>query len=283
MKTQTRQAPTAWRSMLQRGVDTAAELSDVVADRLHAAADPRAKLLRKRRWALRLGLFFTVTSVFWIVVTAVLAAWSTPFWVFIITGAIAAGAMFPATLLLLRYRWLRAEPLPTARTRASRRLPPFHSAARAPMAALASAERGLFSLLGVMERGRMLPAEELRELTMAAQQSAATMAATAAEVVSMERAMASTPMSRGHLMPTVRAFTAQMDQGVRQYHEMVDAAAQLVSAANTGTMSSSPLSNNTRYGRRYRDELVNATDRLQGWAQAFDELGAATPHQYRSA
>ncbi|MDF2585795.1 MAG: hypothetical protein K0R33_4438, partial [Mycobacterium sp.] len=26
-------------------------------------------------------------------------------------------------------------------------------------------------------------------------------------------------------------------------------------------------------GRRYRDELVNATDRLQGWAQAYSELG----------
>ncbi len=25
--------------------------------------------------------------------------------------------------------------------------------------------------------------------------------------------------------------------------------------------------------RRYRDELVMATDRLTGWAQAFDELG----------
>ena len=25
--------------------------------------------------------------------------------------------------------------------------------------------------------------------------------------------------------------------------------------------------------QRYRDELVNATDRLAGWAQAFDELG----------
>ncbi len=25
--------------------------------------------------------------------------------------------------------------------------------------------------------------------------------------------------------------------------------------------------------QRYRDELVNATDRLVGWAQAFDELG----------
>ena len=49
---------------------------------------------------------------------------------------------------------------------------------------------------------------------------------------------------------------------------MVTAAAQLVSAANAGPMSSSPLSQ-----QRYRDELVNATDRLTGWAQAFDELG----------
>lgn len=268
MKTQTRPAQTVWRSMLQRGVDTAADLSDVVADKLHAAADPRAKLLRKRRWALRLGLFFTVTSVFWILVTAVLAAWSTPFWVFIITGAIAAGAMFPATLLLLRYRWLRGEPLPPARTRTSRRLPPWDSAARAPMAALISAERGMFSLLGIIERGRLLPQDDLRELRATAQQSAATMAATATEVVSMERAMSSTPPARAHLTPTVRAFTAQMDQGVRQYHEMVDAAARLVSAANSGQMSSSPL-----YNRRYRDELVNATDRLQGWAYAFDELG----------
>lgn len=268
MKMQTRHGSTAWRSLVQRGVDSAAELSDVVADKLHAASDPRAKLLRKRRWALRLGLFFTVTTVFWILVTAVLAAWSTPFWVFIITGAIAAGAMFPATLLLLRYRWLRAEPLPPARVRGARRLPPWNSAARPPMAALAAAERGLFSLLGVLERGRMLPADELRDLTAAAQHSAATMAATAAEVVSMEKAMASSPRSRAHLMPTVSAFTAQMDQGVRQYHEMVDAAAQLVSATNSGPMSTSPM-----YGRRYRDELVNATDRLQGWAQAFDELG----------
>jgi hypothetical protein len=43
------------------------------------------------------------------------------------------------------------------------------------------------------------------------------------------------------------------------------------------------MSSSAVYGRRYRDELVNATDRLQGWAHAFDELGAATPHQFRSA
>ena len=39
----------------QRGVDTAAEFADVLAQKLGAAADPRAKLLRKRRWALRAG------------------------------------------------------------------------------------------------------------------------------------------------------------------------------------------------------------------------------------
>ena len=46
--------------MLQRGVDTAADLSGALAEKLSAAADPRAKLLRKRRWAARLGVFFTL-------------------------------------------------------------------------------------------------------------------------------------------------------------------------------------------------------------------------------
>ena len=94
------------------------------------------------------------------------------------------------------------------------------------------------------------------------------MAATADEVMSMERAIAHAPQSRAHLAPTIGAFTAQLDNGARQYNEMVTAAAQLVSAANTGSMSSSPMSQ-----QRYRDELVSATDRLTGWAQAFDELG----------
>ena len=99
------------------------------------------------------------------------------------------------------------------------------------MAALAASERGLFSLISVMERGRMLPAGELRELVAVANQSAATMAATADEVVSMERAIANAPGSRAHLSPTIGAFTAQLDNGARQYNDMVTAAAQLVSAA----------------------------------------------------
>jgi hypothetical protein len=260
--------PEAWRTLVQRGVDTAAEWSDVLAEKLNAAADPRAKLLRKRRWALRLGVFFTVSSVFWVGVTGLLASWSTPVWALFIPAPIAAGAAFLATLAFLRYRWLRSEPLPPPRSRATRRLPPWGSAARQPMAALAASERGLFSLLGVMERGRMLPADELRELTLAANQTAATMSATANEVVSMERAISSAPQSRAHLVPTIQAFTTQLDHGVRQYNEMLNAAAQLVSSANNGPMSSSPMSR-----QRYRDELSNATDRLVGWAQAFDELG----------
>nr|WP_165588596.1 hypothetical protein [Mycolicibacterium komanii]CRL67642.1 putative membrane alanine rich protein [Mycolicibacterium komanii] len=264
--------PEPWRSLMQRGlqngIDTAAEWSDVLADRLNAAADPRAKLLRKRRWALRLTVFFTISSVFWIGVTGLVAAWDVPAWALLIPSPIAVGAAFLATLSFLRYRWLRREPLPPPRSRATRRLPPRGSAARQPMAALATSERGLFSLLGVMERGRMLPADELRELTAAANQTAATMAATANEVVSMERAIRATPQSGAHLTPTIRAFTAQLDHGARQYGEMVNAAAQLVSAANTGPTSTSPM-----WQQRYRDELSNATDRLVGWAQAFNELG----------
>lgn len=259
-----------WRGMaergLQSGIDTAAEFSDLLATKLAAISDPRAKLLRKRRWALRLGIFFGLSSVFWILVTAVLASWSTPVWALIVTGVIAAGAAFPATLFFLRYRWLRAEPLPVGPT--ARRLPPFGSAARKPMADLAAAERGLYSMLGVLQRGRMLPEEELREIAAAAGQTAVTMAATANEVVAMERAASSSPRSRAHLAPTIASFTGQLAQGARQYDEMVTAAAQLVSSVNSGPVSNSPMAQ-----QRYRSELVNATDRLQGWAQAFDELG----------
>ncbi|CAN5591624.1 membrane protein [soil metagenome] len=256
------------QSLLQRGIDSASEAAEVVAHKLSAAADPRARQLRKRKWALRLGLFFGFSSVFWVLVTGLLATWSLPVWALLITGLVAAGAAFPATLFLMRYRWLRATPLPPQRPASTRRLPPPSSAARAAMSALAASERGFFSLLGVMERGEMLPPEEIRELTLAANRSSATMAATAAEVVSIERAVGATPHSQAYLVPSINAFTAQLGNGVRQYNEMVTAAAHLVSAATGGSMPAAPMSQ-----QRYRDELTNATDRLLGWAQAFDELG----------
>ncbi|MGH3597147.1 MAG: phage shock envelope stress response protein PspM, partial [Mycobacterium sp.] len=208
---------------------------------------------------------------FWGLVTALLAAWGWFALLLVITGLIAVAQAIPATLFLLRYRWLRGEPLPAQRPVNARRSPPPSSAARSAMLALGASERGFFSLLGVMERGNMLPAAEIRDLTAAANQTAAAMAATATEVVSMERAVNATPQSRSYLVPTINAFTAQLSAGVRQYNEMVTAAAQLVSSANSQPAGSGPALPAAR--QRYRDELVGATDRLLGWAQAFDELG----------
>jgi hypothetical protein len=259
-----------WRTLLLRGIDVASDFSEVVAQKISAVTDPRERLLRRRRRALRWGLIFSAGCVFWGVVTAVLAAWGWFALLLEITGGVAVVQAMIATLLLMRYRWLRAEPLPAQRPANSRRLPPPSSAARPAMYALGASERGFFSLLGVMERGNMLPATEIRDLTDAAKKSSAAMAATAAEVVSMERAANGTPQSRSYLAPTINAFTAQLSAGVRQYNEMVTAAAQLVSSAN-GDPVAAATANNAQ--QRYRTELTGATDRLLSWAQAFDELG----------
>ncbi|BBZ48551.1 hypothetical protein H7H82_03780 [Mycobacterium heidelbergense] len=257
-----------WRALVQRGWDTAADLFDAVAHKVSAATDPRARLLRRRRRALRWGLIFAVGCLFWIAVTAVLAAWGWFALLLEVTGAVAVVLAIPATLLLLRYRWLRSEPLPTQRPANTRRLPPPGSAARPAMYALGASERGFSSLLGVMERGSMLPTAEIRDLTDAANKTSAAMVATAAEVVSMERAAQHAESSRPYLVPTINAFTAQLSAGVRQYNEMVTAAAQLVSSANGDTGAGLAAAQ-----QRYRTELTGATDRLLGWAQAFDELG----------
>ena len=263
-----------WRALLQRGFETATELSASVAHRVSAATDPRARLLRRRRRALRWALIFGAGCLFWAVVTALLAAWGWFALLLEITGFVAAVQAIPATLLLFRYRWLRSEPLPASRPTNVRRLPALGSAARPAMSALGASERGFFSLLGVMERGEMLPAAEIRDLTAAANRTSAAMAATATEVVSMERAAHYSEPSRSYLAPTINAFTAQLSAGVRQYNEMVTAAAQLVSSANRepGAGVGDGVGS-TATQQRYRAELVEATDRLLGWAQAFDELG----------
>lgn len=259
-----------WSVLLQRAVKVAAEFSDLVAQKIGAGTDPRARMVRRQRRARRWGLIFGASCLFWALVTALLAAWSTPVWALLITGMIAAGSAGPATILLLRYRWLRSQPLPAQNPASCRRLPPTGSAARTAMLALGTSERGFFSLLGVMERGNLLPTTEIRDLTDAANRTAAAMAVTAAEVVSMERTVKLTPQSGPYLVPTINAFTGQLSCGVRQYNEMVTAAAQLVSSAAAVTTPGALVAQ-----QRYRDELVGATDRLLGWAQAFDELGPA--------
>lgn len=257
------------RPLLRWSWDAAADFSDVVFRRVRAATDPRARLLRRRRRALRWGLIFSAGVLFWAMVTAVLAAWGWFALLLEITGLIAVVQVVPATLLFFRYRWLRTETLPAARPAAIRRLPSPGSSARPAMSALGASERGFFSLLGVIERGAMLPAAEIRDLTAAANKSSAAMAATAAEVVSMERAAQYSESSRSYLVPTINAFTAQLGAGVRQYNEMVTAAAQLVSSANGHAGDGLAAASQ----QHYRAELAGTTERLLGWAQAFDELG----------
>src|SRR6201998_640396 len=119
-----------WRTVLLRGLDVASDLSELVAQKISAATDPRERLLRRRRRALRWGLIFAAGCVFWAVVTAVLAAWGWFALLLEITGGIAVAQAMIATLLLIRYRWLRSEPLPAQRPTSGRRLPPPSSAAR---------------------------------------------------------------------------------------------------------------------------------------------------------
>ncbi len=258
-----------WRTLLLRGLDTASDVSELVAQKISAATDPRERQLRRRRRALRWGLIFTAGCVFWGVVTAILAAWGWFALLLEITGGVAVVQAMIATLLLIRYRWLQSR---SAARAAADQHPASAAAEFGGTTGDVRARRLRAGLLlacsGVMERGNMLPDTEIRDLTAAAKQSSAAMAATAAEVVSMERAAHGTPQSRSYLAPTINAFTAQLSAGVRQYNEMVTAAAQLVSSANADVGAALVASR-----QRYRDELAGATDRLVGWSQAFDELG----------
>src|ERR1700741_1133134 len=119
-----------WRTLLQRGLNAAADLSDLVARKISAATDPRARLLRRRRRALRWGLIFAAGCVFWGLVTALLAAWGWFALLLEIPGPVAVFMAIPATLLLFRYRWLRSEPLPARRPANPRRAPPPGSGPR---------------------------------------------------------------------------------------------------------------------------------------------------------
>ena len=70
------------------------------------------------------GLLFTVASVFLVLVTVLLASWSTPVWALLIPGLLAAGAAFPATLCSCATAGC-GPPRCRAAARAARRLPPW--------------------------------------------------------------------------------------------------------------------------------------------------------------
>ena len=204
---------------------------------------------------------------FWALVTAILAAWGWFALLLQITGAIAVIEVIPATLLFFRYHWLKSEPLPAQRPAATRRLPPPGSAARPAMYALGASERGFFSLLGVIERGDMLPADEIQRPDGRGQADLGGHGG--------HRDGGGVDGTGGALLGIVAGVSGAD-------HQRLHRAAEGPAFGNT-TKWSPPQRNwfhrrTARPGpvcmqQRYRDELVGATDRLVGWAQAFDELG----------
>ena len=167
-----------WRTWCSVASTPPPSSSDVVAQKLGAAADPRAKLLRKRRWALRAGWFFTFSSAFWVGVTVLLASWSHP----------RVGAADPVADrcggCISRHAVVATLPLAQGHAAAAGTHCQTATAVgiggpRSPWRRWRRPSGDWFSLLGVMERGQMLPDDELREVASAANQTAATMTATA--------------------------------------------------------------------------------------------------------
>ena len=235
---------------------------------ISAAADPRARLLRRRRRALRWALIFGVGSVFWGVVTALLAAWGWFALLLEITGFVAAVRRFPRRCCCFRYHWLRVGAVARA---AARQRPPAAAArfGRATRDVCAGRFRTrLLLVVGCDRARRHVAAGRDPRLDSRGQPDFRGDGGDRYRGGVDGAGGAYSESSRSYLVPTINAFTAQLSAGVRQYNEMVTAAAQLVSSVN-GEARRGP----GRRQQRYRAELVDATDRLVGWAQAFDELG----------
>ena len=216
-----RRGAAAWRRPASAAVD-------VVASRLAAAADPGrccANVGGRCGWP---GSSASRPSS-GILVTGLLATWN--------PGAADHRAdrlrarLSPAALLFLRYRWLRAEPLPRERSDGDRRLPPSGRPRGRRCPRWAPPARIWWSLIGVIERGGLLPADEVGEVRRGGAPVGGGHGRDRRQVVSMERAAGASPQARAHLAPHQRVHRAAV-AGVRQYNEMVTAAAHLVSAAN---------------------------------------------------
>lgn len=238
------------------------DVGGTVADTMRRWSDPRERMLRKRRRARRRATRFGVVSGVSVVGTASLAVASAPDWTVVATGGAAALFAVPAVAAVGTYRRLTAAPLPAA-TGTRRPPPPVGSAARAPMERLARAEHGLDQLLGVLRRSAVVPVEELDRTGDTARSASAALRAVAGDVVAMESAGRGTAAAAAHLERSIQAAVGQLDVGVAQYEGLVTAAAKLTAPAQS---SSHPLLTGQR------DELLSASDRLEGWAEAIGEV-----------
>lgn len=238
------------------------EVGGTVADKVRRWSDPREKMLRKRRRARRRATRFGIVSGAGVVGTASLAVASAPDWTVVATGGATALFAIPAVVAVGTYRRLTATPLPPAAV-SRQPLPPTGSAARAPMERLARAETSLNQLLGVLGKSAVVDVDELDHTGETARAASAALRSVASDVVAMEDAGRGTAVAAPHLEHAVRNAEQQLDVGVAQYEGLVAAAARMTAPVQSTSYSLLD---------QQREELLSASDRLEGWADALGEV-----------
>ena len=244
------------------------ELTELVGQQVRWAIasvrDPRARALRRRRRARRFAAVYAGTAAVAGTVTATLGSLPGVLEVSEIAGgSVTALALLGAGTAGIRVLRLHRTPLPAP---ASPPLPPPGSAARAPLARLASAEAGLDELLELLTRPRhgaaALSPDSTASIRDAAAEAGVTLRGTAQSLQAVERTVPTAPPGeRAALAEAVHLLAERLDEGIDELSRLVSAAGHAVAAGSAGTP---------------RAGLTEATDRLAGLAAGLREL--ADPH-----
>ncbi|SEK34803.1 hypothetical protein SAMN05444583_101422 [Rhodococcus maanshanensis] len=242
--------------------EVARTVSGSVASAVRKWSDPREKLLRKRRRANRRRVRYGAVSGASAVGTVGLVAASAPEWSLIVGGGATALFAVPAVAAWRTYRRLNGIPLP-ARTPVRRALPPVGSAAREPVGRLLGAQTGLQELLGVLTRSAVVAEEDIEQIGDTAASAAEALFAVADDVIAMERAGSTTAGLQ--LGDTIDATAARLSAGVEQYEELLASVAKMTVPATADSLGAL---------ERQRSEMLSASDRLEGWAGALEEIEA---------
>ncbi|MGV8870885.1 MAG: phage shock envelope stress response protein PspM [Rhodococcus sp. (in: high G+C Gram-positive bacteria)] len=224
--------------------------------------DPRAKHLKKIRRARRRGIRFGAASTTTAVGTAGMALLSAPEWTLFVGGGGTALMAVPAVFAVSRFRRLRSQPVPVG-IPAKRTAPQRGSAAYESMMRLAGAEQSLFELLGILARSETIGSDEVEDMISVASGAARGLEGVAVDIAALERAGAASAATREHLRSGIGTAAVELATGVDQYEGLVAAAARMTGPA--GFASTAAMES-------HRSELLSATDRLQGWAEALTEL-----------
>lgn len=248
--------------MVRSLAETARGVGTSILDAAGRRKDPRAKHFKKIRRARRRGIRFGAASTTTAVGTAGMAALSAPEWTLFVGGGGAALMAVPAAFAITRLRRLRSQPVPVG-IPTKRVLPQRGSAAYESMARLAGAEQGLFELLGILARSETIGTDDVEEMIGVASDAARGLEGVAVDIAALERAGAASAVTREHLLGGIASAAADLETGVEQYEQLVAAAGRMTGPAGFGS---------TTVVDSHRRELLSATDRLQGWAEALTEI-----------